>query len=100
MIDPHEVKQIANNNQWRFVKGNKPLVLEFKRLAWRVIVDCERSRVDTILKHPRLGWTRLTRKNIDAKLLTHIFHYPRVHTENGVHIRKFNKSPKINLKRS
>lgn len=92
MIDPREVKRIANNNQWRVVKRNNPLRLEFKKMAWRVIVDCQRLTVDTILRHPKYGWTKLTRTDVDTKLLTHIFHYPRVHTDHGVHIKKLKGS--------
>lgn len=93
MIPPHEVKRIANNNGWRFVKGKKwgklhPGMLEFTKMTLRIVVDCKRETVETILKHPKYGWTSLVRYNIDANLLTHIFHNPRVHTDKGYHVKR------------
>jgi hypothetical protein len=87
-MDSRLVKLIANNNRWQIVSGKHSNVIEFKRMAWRIIVDCSRNRVMTILKHPKLGWSKLVRANVDEQLLTHIFHYPRVHTDNGVHLKK------------
>ena len=93
MLDRHEVKQIASNNQWRCVKGKKnkptsPTMLEFTKVAMRIIVDLEMHTVETILNHPRYGWTCLMRGGVDYKLLTHIFHNPRVHTDRGLYIKR------------
>jgi hypothetical protein len=87
-MDAKHVKWIANNNGWRVVAGKKSQKIEFKRMAWTIIVNCTKNTATTILRHPRYGWTKLVRANVDEKLLTHIFHYPRVHTDKAVSIEK------------
>ena len=90
-MNPSVVKQIANNNQWRFVRKQASAdVLEFKKMAWQIIVDYKHSIVTTILRHPKDGWTKLVRRKVDENLLTHIFHYPRVHTDKGAYKKKLN----------
>ncbi len=94
MITPQEVKYIAGNNLWRplrYKKKTKDLhILEFVKGTWKIIVDCEKLTAQTTLHHPRYGLTTLVRYNVDFNLLTHIFHYPRVHTDKGVYKRKLN----------
>jgi hypothetical protein len=87
-MNPKAIKLIANDNGWRFDhQWRKRPILEFKRMADRILVNYEKNRVTTIIYHPRFkarfGATELIRENVDEKLLKLIFNHPRVHTDKG-----------------
>lgn len=95
MITPQEVRYIAGNNLWRSIgknkkKDSKGKILEFVKGTWKIVVNCEKSTVETTMNHHRYGLTTLIRKDIDFSLLTHVFHNPRVHTDKGRYKRKLN----------
>lgn len=87
------VKKMANDNGWRFVRKHYGgTVLEFKRMADRVMVNVGKRRVITIVYHPRFkarmsGPTELVREDVDEKLLSLIFNYPRIHTDKGKYLK-------------
>lgn len=95
-MDPKMIKQIANDNHWRFVKENSQHpVMEFKNMDKRIIINTQTMTVRTILYHPRFkkfGATELVREKVTEELLRMIFHYPRIHTDKGYYI--INKKPK------
>jgi hypothetical protein len=91
-MNPKFVKQFANRYGWRFA-GQWPaqLILEFKKMADKVLVNCEKRRVTTIVYHDkfkgRFGATRLMRQDVTDELLTSIFENPRVHTDKGRYLK-------------
>ena len=87
-MTPKNVKEIANRHGWRFVgQWQDQPVLEFKRMADKLLVNVEKRRVTSILYHDRFkgrfGATRLMREDVTDELLQKIFENPRVHTDKG-----------------
>lgn len=87
-MNPKDVKILANQYGWRFVgQWQDQPILEFKRMAERILVNCENARVTTFVYHDkfkrRFGVTRLMRENVTDELLKLILDNPRVHTARG-----------------
>ena len=53
-MNPKAIKQLANQHGWRFV-GQWPEqpILEFKKMADKVLVNYEKCRVTTIVYHDK-----------------------------------------------
>jgi len=82
------IKQLANENGWRFVgQWQDQPILEFKKMADKVLINYDKGRVTTILYHEkfksRFGATRLMREGVTEEMLRAIFKNPRVHTDKG-----------------
>jgi hypothetical protein len=87
-MNPKEVKQIADDHGWRFVgRWQDQPILEFKRMADKLLVNCEKRLVTTMVYHDkfkrRFGATRLMREDVSDELLKSIFDNPRAHTDKG-----------------
>jgi hypothetical protein len=93
-LAPKSVKQLANQHGWRYVGSayENAVILEFKKMADRILVNCDKRRVTTILFHDkfkgRFGATKLMREEVTDELLTSIFENPRVHTDKGRYLIK------------
>lgn len=89
MVRLEEVKKLAKEHNWRFIKWQDDIkMLSFKKNGSRINVYITKMTVATSVKHPKYGKAQLYRRHVSLNLLEKIFANPRVHTEKGYFLRE------------
>jgi hypothetical protein len=88
---------MADIYDWEYIGYDKPRkTLEYKqRIGMKdeyimfMITICkdEKYNIETRLRHPKKGYKKLIRKDLDIEMVEQIFRNPRAHTGRGKYIR-------------